>query len=168
MVWILNYHTCDFFFFIYLWKVIKHWFVRVSHIKMNILQRLISNNYEFTFHEFFEGKYGAKYCSVCCEVICGPAYIAEEDGGNNMHKSCAELPGKIERPLSHPLHDLTIQYGFNQNPVKVMICDGCSQVSLGLKFRCKICSEEWLRDKKEINVNCNIFHVSYFSHSVSC
>ncbi|KAK0597613.1 hypothetical protein LWI29_026872 [Acer saccharum] len=106
---------------------------------MNILQRLISNNYEFTFHEFFEGKYGAKYCSVCCEVICGPAYIAEEDGGNSMHKSCAELPGKIERPPSHPQHDLTIQYGFNQNPLKYMICDGCSHVSLGLKFRCKIC-----------------------------
>ncbi|KAK2652894.1 hypothetical protein Ddye_012750 [Dipteronia dyeriana] len=106
---------------------------------MNILQRLISNNYEFTFHEFFEGKYGAKYCSVCCEVISGPAYIAEEDGGNNMHKSCAELPGKIERPPSHPEHDLTIQYGFNQNPIKDMICDGCSHVSMGLKFRCKIC-----------------------------
>ncbi|KAK2652876.1 hypothetical protein Ddye_012732 [Dipteronia dyeriana] len=108
---------------------------------MNILERAISNNYEFTYYEFFEEKYGTKYCSVCCKVIRGPAYIAEEDdaGNNIMHKACAELPGEIQQHPFHSKHTLTINCRFNQNRVNDMICDGCRHVSSGLKFRCKMC-----------------------------
>ncbi|KAK1578871.1 hypothetical protein Q3G72_033740 [Acer saccharum] len=163
---------------------------------MNILQRLISNNYEFTFHEFFEGKYGAKYCSVCCEVICGPAYIAEEDGGNSMHKSCAELPAYVCFPCKlfihescfdtiperinssfHPQHPLLQRSIISTTAAKEpRYCQACGERVEGIELRCQKC-------KYSFHVSCGkrttpgltldgqehkLFYLDYWDHSGDC
>ncbi|KAL5853742.1 hypothetical protein ACOSQ3_008860 [Xanthoceras sorbifolium] len=104
---------------------------------MNVLQR-VCHEFEYTFHEFYEGKDDdhPMYCSICCKVICGPAYITGEDTGH-FHKACAELPGKIQHPLhsQHPLKIGDLRRGFHE-----FVCDGCWHYSVSFKYQCKMCN----------------------------
>ncbi|XP_062160221.1 protein VACUOLELESS GAMETOPHYTES-like isoform X2 [Alnus glutinosa] len=61
-------------------------------------------------------------CVGCWEHISGPNYSCKECSWVVLHKSCAELPRKLQHPL-HPKHPLLIKHQFLNPKVK---CEGCN------------------------------------------
>ncbi|KAM7530030.1 hypothetical protein LguiB_033440 [Lonicera macranthoides] len=77
-------------------------------------------------------------CNGCAEpMISGPFYSCDRYNCEFfLHKSCAELPRKIEHPL-HPDHSLTLF----ERPLRSMTCcNGCKKSVHNFIYSCSLCN----------------------------
>jgi hypothetical protein len=95
------------------------------------------------FNEELQKDYGiignSKYCNGCSETILGPNYICKKCHRFIIHKSCAELPRKLEH-LLHPKHPLLLTHrNLFQGRCK---CDGCNRENIlwGFSYHCFDCN----------------------------
>ncbi|KAK9275836.1 hypothetical protein L1049_023108 [Liquidambar formosana] len=86
--------------------------------------------------------------AVCktCDKPCDAFVLCCVKCDFNVHKSCAELPQKLQHPF-HPRHNLTL---FRENPYglgKTCLCDACRKPYSGFIFHCADC-------KFDLDVGC--------------
>lgn len=74
-------------------------------------------------------------CFACFNSVKGePTYFLDtQETRYYFHKSCAELPAKIQHPL-HLQHPLTLHHHSS-----FFVCEGCSLLTAGFRYRCKEC-----------------------------
>ncbi|KAL4353372.1 hypothetical protein GQ457_06G018670 [Hibiscus cannabinus] len=73
-------------------------------------------------------------CCGCMDIIHGPAYIYQAMGIEiALHKSCGELPHKIQKDIFHP-HPLRF------NMLDLFVCDACTRFNMAFfSYRCTYC-----------------------------
>ncbi|KAA8518279.1 hypothetical protein F0562_015838 [Nyssa sinensis] len=115
-----------------------------------------SHDHPLVFNEK-ESDDGQQYtCFGCLNPILGPHYSCTQCM-RFLHKSCAELPRKIEHPM-HPEHALTL-HKEPPNPYLLCKCDACQRVWGCFTYHCSDCNVD-------LDVNCVSFphSIEYGGH----
>lgn len=79
-----------------------------------------------------------RYCKGCNTPVSGPTYYCNGCPEFLLHKSCSQIPEKIQHPF-HPPHPL-ILHTKSPYPSRSLNCDACKKdASMGFVFHCPKC-----------------------------